>query len=261
MEELKSFREQNHTTETILDKINWKYYDIGNMGSDIAIVFLHGTIGNEEIFWIQMESLMSTYRIISFDLPPIIGVDALSQGIYEILSKFNVKRIVLIGTSFGGYLAQFFSFKYKEMVQKLVLSNTFKTTHLYNQKYKRLLMLEKLIPTFLIKRFMRKGLLSLEHERTRDYLLSQLKHQLTKKTLMARLKSFITDVELNNAPIDQVLIIETIKDPLVPEQLQDELKKAYPEASVKTFGKEANHFPYLTMGDDYTRTLIDFLEN
>ena len=149
-----------------------------------------------------MQSLMGSYRIISFNLPPIIGVDALSRGIHEILDKLNVRNIILVGTSFGGYLAQFFSSEYKEMVQKLVLSNTFITTHLYKQKYKKLLKIEKFIPTFLIKRFMRKGLLSIEHDPTRDYLLVQLEQHLSKKVLMARFKSFIRKEVINKAPIE-----------------------------------------------------------
>lgn len=204
---------------------------------------------------------MNKFRIVSFNLPPIIGVNELSQGVHEILNRLKIKRIVLVGTSFGGYLAQFFSFKYQEMVQKLVLSNTFITTHLYNQKYKRLLTIEKLIPTFLIKRIMKRSLLSIEHAQTQEYLLIQFEHHLSKKTLMARLKSFITNEVLNKAPIDHILIIETSDDPLVPKKLQDELKEAYPKASVKTFEKEANHFPYLTKGDEYTQILMKFIQS
>ncbi|MFX1516457.1 MAG: alpha/beta fold hydrolase [Promethearchaeota archaeon] len=260
MTDLKSFQQQHETKEVVSNNTKWQFYDIGEATSDYVIVFLHGTTGNGEIFWIPMQSLMSSYRIVSFNLPPIIGTNELSRGIHEILNKINVKKIILVGTSFGGYLAQKFASEYKEMVHKLVLSNTFITTYFYNQKYKRLLMIEKIIPTFLIKRIMKRSLLSIEHDQTREYLLIQLEEHLSKKTLMARLKSFITNEGLQKAPIDQVLIIETLEDPLVPKQLQDDLKKAYPEASVKTFYKEANHFPYLTMGDEYTQVLEQFIE-
>lgn len=261
MEDLKSFQQQHETVEIVRNNVKWIFYDLGNKESDFAVVFLHGTTGSEGIFWIPMQSLMNKFRIVSFNLPPIIGVNELSKGIHEILDRLQIKRIVLIGTSFGGYLAQFFSFKYQEMVQKLVLSNTFITTHLYNQKYKRLLKTEKLIPTFLLKRIMKRSLFSIEHSSTQEYLLFQLEHHLTKKTLMARLKSFITSEVLIEASIDHILIIETTDDPLVPKQLQDELKKAYPKASLKTFEKEANHFPYLTRGDEYTQILLKFIQS
>ncbi|MFW9904746.1 MAG: alpha/beta fold hydrolase [Candidatus Thorarchaeota archaeon] len=261
MENLESFQQQHKTNEVIINNVKWVYYDLGDAESEFAVVFLHGTTGSEEIFWIQIQSLLVSYRIVSFNLPPIIGVNDLSRGIHEILYRLNIKKIVMVGTSFGGYLAQSFSFKYKEMVHKLVLSNTFITTQLYNQKYKKLLMIEKIIPTFLLKRIMKKSLLSIKHIPTQEYLLFQLEHYLSKKTLIARLKSFITNEVLKEAPIDHILIIETLDDPLVPKQLQDELKRAYPEASVKIFEKEANHFPYLTKSDEYTQILMKFIQS
>ncbi len=261
IDDLKTFRTQQKGMEIKINNSTWKYYDMGDEKSEFAIVFLHGTTGSREIFWLQMRFLMSTFRVISLDIPPIRGIENLSQGIYEILDGIGVKKVVLVGTSFGGYLAQFFTSKY-EMVEKLVLSNTFITTHLYHQRYKRLLSFEKLIPFFLIKRIMKKSLQTIEHDQTRKYLLAQLNHHISKTTLMARLKSFVTDEVLEKAPLDpknQILIIETIEDPLVPRQLQEELKKTYPQATVKEFNKEANHFPYLTMSDDYSQILNDFL--
>ncbi|MFX1284168.1 MAG: alpha/beta fold hydrolase [Promethearchaeota archaeon] len=259
MDDLNTFRQQQKAKKIEINDTKWEFFDFGEKDSEFALVFLHGTTGSREIFWLPMKSLMSKYRVISFDLPPIVGVENLSLGIHEILSKNDIKKTVLIGTSFGGYLAQFFCSKYNKMVEKLVLSNTFITTHLYHQKYKKLLLVEKLIPTFLIKRFMKKSLLTLEHDQTREYLLNQLEQNITKKILMARLKSFITTRIIEVTPPDQVLIIETEDDPLVPKQLQNELKEAYPHAIVKTFSRKANHFPYLTMSDEYTQILIDFL--
>jgi len=260
IEDLNTFRQQQQAQEIELNDTKWEFYDIGEKNSEFSIVFLHGTTGTKEIFWLPMRSFMNKYRVISFDLPPIVGIENLSLGIHEILIRIDIQKIILIGTSFGGYLAQHFCSKYNEMVEKLVLSNTFITTHLYHQKYKKLLSIEKLIPFFLIKRFMKRSLMTLEHDQAREYLIVQLDQSLTKKALMARLKSFITTRTIEVAPSDQVLIIETENDPLVPKQLQNELKEAYPHAIVKSFNKKANHFPYLTMSDDYSQILIDFLK-
>ncbi|MFX0064145.1 MAG: alpha/beta fold hydrolase [Candidatus Hermodarchaeota archaeon] len=261
MDDLEKFRDQQTSKEIILNSISWKYYDTGTHVSEFAIVFLHGTTGSKEIFWLQISSLMNKYRVISFDLPPIVGVEKLAEGIHKILIRIGIKKILLLGTSFGGYLAQFFCSKYSEMIDKLVLSNTFITTHVYYQKYRKLLLIEKLIPVILIKRIMKKGLLTIVHNQTREYLIDQLERNLTKKILMARLKSFVTDKVISKPPIEQVLIIETINDPLVPKQLQDELKKTYPQATVKTLREEANHFPYLIISNEYNQILTDFLKN
>jgi len=261
MDDLHRFRTKNEPKLITLDHMVWQYYDIGNQESKITLVFLHGTTGSKEIFWLQLKALQDSYRILSFDLPAITGVDKLARGIFQILKINNIaNNIIVIGTSFGGFLAQEFCSTYEDMVIKLVLSNTFITTDLYYQKYKKVLLSEKLIPTFALKRFMKKGLLTITHDQTREYLLEQLETQLSKRTLMSRLKSFTTDKTLvSRSNSEQILIIETIDDPFVPKDLQDTLKKAYPCAIVKTFEKEANHFPYLTRSRDYNQSLSSFL--
>ncbi len=263
MNDLLKFR-SNHQAKIIThDNLDWQYYDIGNKHSDITLVFLHGTTGSKEIFWLQMKALENSYRILSFDLPAIIGVDKLAKGIFQILRKNNITNdMIIIGTSFGGFLAQEFCSTYENAVTKLILSNTFINTEYYYQKYKKLLLTQKLIPTFALKRFMKKGLLTITHDQTREYLLEQLEHNLSKKTLMSRLKSFTTDKTLvNRSNLPHILIIETIDDPLVPEELQDTLKRSYPSAIVKTFEKEANHFPYLTRSSEYNQSLSNFIRD
>jgi pimeloyl-ACP methyl ester carboxylesterase len=83
---------------------------------------------------------------------------------------------------------------------------------------------------------------------------------MSKKTLMACYKSFIVNSSIDKALINKILIIETEEDPLVPLQLQIELKNSYPNAKVVTLSKDDNHFPYLTRSNEYNRILIDFLE-
>jgi pimeloyl-ACP methyl ester carboxylesterase len=113
-------------------------------------------MGNNEIFWLQLKFFKSKYRVISFNLPPIKGAEHLVDGIYENLKLNGVKKMALIGTSFGGYLAQVFSTKYCEMVDGLILSNAFITMHLYYQKNKFFLWFEKIISLSFIKRMMKK---------------------------------------------------------------------------------------------------------
>ncbi|MHA2226166.1 MAG: alpha/beta fold hydrolase [Candidatus Hodarchaeales archaeon] len=261
LDDLIAFRAQHLPISTIIDNTEWTYYDIGNKNSNVTLVFIHGTTGSKEIYWLPMRALLKHYRIISFDLPAITGVDKLSEGIFQILSQNEVESIILIGTSFGGYLAQNFSFLHSDMVKKLVLSNTFITTHLYHQKFNKILKLEKLVPEFLLKKVMKRSLLKISHESTRNYLVTQLENNLDKNVLITRLKSFITTEGIKKAPIDKILIIETTNDPLVPIELQDDLKKAYTQANVITLKQEVDHFPYLTLPEQYHQILVEFINS
>ncbi len=60
---------------------------------------------------------------------------------------------------------------------------------------------------------------------------------------------------------DSLLIIETQNDPLIPKSLQQDLRRIYTNAKVHTFDEEANHFPYLTKSEEYTKILLKFLHS
>ena len=54
-----------------------------------------------------------------------------------------------------------------------------------------------------------------------------------------------------------VLIIESANDPLIDKNVREQLKAAFPNASVFTF-PAAGHFPYLNEAKKYNELLRDF---
>ena len=244
-----------------IGSINLTFFDINESQSEKNILFLHGTTGSSEIFWLQLKALKKHFRVLSIDIPPIPDILEISENIHSLLSELKVNSLILVGTSYGGYLAQAFTSLYPTMVSTLVLSNTFITTEIFNQKYRLLLNYQRLIPTFILKSIMKKSLNTIDHEPTRTYLVNQLRSSLKKKTLIARLKGFINDYSMKKVPIDSVLIIETRNDPLIPITLQKDLCRVYSNAEVYTFDETANHFPYLTKSEEYTQVLLKFLHS
>ena len=57
IDDLIAFREQFSSKKTLIDDISWHYYDSGNLKSDLAIVFLHGTVGSKDVFWFPINAL------------------------------------------------------------------------------------------------------------------------------------------------------------------------------------------------------------
>jgi len=225
IDQLVSFKNSYPRKEKQIGFINWTFFDINESQSENTVLFIHGTTGSSEIFWLQLKALKKHFRVISIDIPPIPNIFEISENLHSLLSKLEVKSIILVGTSYGGYLAQAFTSLYPTMVSTLVLSNTFITTEIFNQKYRLLLNYQRLIPTFILKNIMKKSLNSINHEPTRTYLLDQLRSSLEKKTLIARLKGFINDFSMKKVAIDSVLIIETLNDPLIPTSLQIDLRR------------------------------------
>ncbi|MHA1945005.1 MAG: alpha/beta fold hydrolase [Candidatus Hodarchaeales archaeon] len=259
--QLESFRNSYPKTRMQISSIIWMFYDINESQSNRTILFIHGTTGSSEIFWLQLKTLKENFRVISVDIPSIPDIFEISNSLHSLLKKLEINSVSLVGTSYGGYLAQAYASLYPDMISNLVLSNTFITTEIYNQKYKLLLDFQRLIPTFILKFIMKKSLNSIKHEPTRKYLINQLRSSLEKKVLLARLRGFINDYSMEKVSVDSVFIIETKNDPLIPFSLQKDLRQVYSEAEVHTFEEDTNHFPYLTQSEVYNRILLKILNS
>ena len=261
LQQLSDFKEQYPLLKENFNKVMISFYDINEEKPKDTIIFLHGTTGSAEIFWLQLNELKKHFRVISVDIPPVNNIFEISKILRVFMQKRGVTTTFLLGTSYGGYLAQAFCSLYPTMIKGAILANTFHNTDYYNEKYNKLIKIQRFIPTFILKSIMKNGLKTIEHEMTRNYLLQQLQSKLDKKTLMARLKGFINNIQLEKTQVGNILILETIEDPLVPLILQEDLKNTYSIAKVHTFEKQANHFPYLTRSEQYNQVLIDFLFN
>lgn len=259
--DLEAFRRKNKLYSKTIGGNEWHYHDLTDSEDPLpfTFVFIHGTIGNAEIFWLQMRELSKRMRVIGVEVPAIASADGITSGLKQLLDSLGVSKIVLLGTSFGGFMSQYFATKYPETVKGLVLGNTFFSTTLYRRKYRRILRLSRVIPASVIKRVMKRPLTAIEHDATRKYL-AELIAGLSKETLMARLKSFIFEDIPEPPKIEHVLLINTENDPLVPKELQTEITETYPHAQVFTFDSKSGHFPYLIRSGKYTSILLELVE-
>ncbi|MHA1228496.1 MAG: alpha/beta fold hydrolase, partial [Candidatus Hodarchaeales archaeon] len=257
---LEIFRKKFQLKHKILDGFDWEYYDLGSPESEITFVFFHGTTGCAEIFWQQLITLSEKTRVISFSIPAISGLENIILQINSILDRENAKKIILLGTSLGGYIAQLYTNKYPDQVVGLVLGNTFNKTDLYQKKYNKLLRFHWVIPGFVIKGILKKGLSTIEDKNSRKYLMKLVEETFTKRLLMTRVRNLLSKDSIKPCSLDKILIIETKEDPLVPKELQSDLRQKYRSAKVFTFPKEANHFPYLIQPEKYSSLLLDFLQ-
>ncbi len=107
--------------------ININYLDYGK-NSNITLVLLHGWGQNIEMMLPIAKYFQTQYRLIVIDLPgfgrsdvpsKVLSIEDYADLINELLTEISAKNIVLIGHSFGGQIALFYSSKYN--VKKLVL--------------------------------------------------------------------------------------------------------------------------------------------
>ncbi len=264
--EFVDFMSKYSRTSQKMGKWTVEWIDSG-VSSEKALVLLHGTVGSPEVFWPQILALGEKYRVISLEAPPTTNVSRLSSIFYEVLKSIGVEECIFTGTSYGGYMAQWFAQAHEEMVIGLVLGNTFHDNKFLIDQHPRIGRILPLLPSFAVKRVVTKGIQrDLETFKDRSefvaYMKWQLQHLAAKK-VKSRLIVVLKSVDHPPTPKFDLptLIILTEEDPLIPKEAQEELKRAYSRAKIETFPKNAGHFPYLTWPDRYTSILDSFLSS
>lgn len=245
--------------------LEWPYLLAGQGPRNL--LFLHGMGGAADIWWQQIEALQPHFRIISMTLPAVHSLEEATAGINQVLEAEDVNKLSIVGTSMGGYLAQYYLSAHPDRVEKVVFGNTFPPNEIYGQENGGLRKLVPWLPEWLVMSQFRSNISKTVspasgHSRLVEaYLLEQYSGLMSKEQFIGRFDIVLDSFAINRAADRQAvpkLIIESDNDPLVYPELRSRLKQAYPEAQVFTFDGKG-HFPYLNEPEVYTEALRDFL--
>ncbi|MFN3741153.1 MAG: alpha/beta fold hydrolase [Anaerolineales bacterium] len=245
------------------DGQRWEYLVAGKRDGE-AILFLHGMSGAADIWWQQIEALKEAYRIIAVTYPPLDSLEKMEAGVLTILDREGIRRTNVVGTSLGGYFAQFLAGRHPERVLRLVIGNTFPPNDILARENRTIGMLLPFLPDWLVLRFMRQSVersiypTSGNDAFTLAYLMEMNYGRVHKAHILARYRCVMQKFQLQDWP-GSVLIFESDNDPLINPTLRAQLRDTYPYAEVYTF-HDAGHFPYLNRPDEYNQQLITFLQ-
>ena len=260
---LLAFRAQHPVQRITVDGQPWEYVAFGD-GPE-TVLFLHGMTGAYDIWWQQMEALSDRYRVVSLTYPPVDTLEGMSRGVWAVLDAEGVDRVNVVGSSLGGYLAQYMMATRPGRIQRAVLANTFPPNDLLAEKNGRLIKILPFLPRWLVMRTFRSSFQNNIYpaagysELVLAYMLEQTYGRMSKAQVVARARAVIEpfappDPEALGIP---VMIIEADNDPLVEAALREQLKQTYPSAEVHTL-HAVGHFPYLNEPDTYTALLEGF---
>jgi len=259
---LQTFR-QTHAAQTLeLRGVEWTYLSLGK-GPE-TILFLHGMTGAYDIWWQQMEALQDEYRVIAITYPAVDSLEEMEQGVMAILDEEGVEHFYVVGTSLGGYFAQYLVTRHPNEILGAVFANTFPPNDILAENNKTIGALLPYLPEWLVMNVLSGSMRESVYPAS-DYSalvlafgLEQTYGRMSKAQVVGR---FHCVVEPFDAPDMAVLgiptlIIEADNDPLVEKALREQLKETYPTAEVVTLSN--GHFSYLSMPDKYTAYLEDF---
>jgi maspardin len=261
---LQTFRAVHPAKSLKIKEVAWEYAAFGE-GQE-TILFLHGMTGAYDIWWQQMEGLQHRYRVISVTYPAVDSLEALSGGVLAVLDAEGVKQAHIVGTSLGGYLAQYLVAYHRDRVLRAVFSNTFPPNDLIAEKNKTIGALLPFLPEWLVIDVLRSSFVkgvypaSGNDELTLAFLMEIGAGRMSKAQVEGRFHCVVQpftapDLDVLKIP---VLIIEADNDPLVEKVLREQLKSTYPSAEVWTL-PAAGHFPYLNRAQAYTDMIATFI--
>jgi len=253
------------TNEIEVDGIRWKYYTGGN--GNKTILFLHGMGGAYNLWWQQITEFENDYNVISYTLPKEINsLKKASEGLLKILEKEGVNQFYIVGTSMGGYIAQYLVKIIPNKIEKVVFGNTFPPNDLLARQNKKQSSIIPLLPEIVFSKLGEKKLneelipAAKNSKLLKDFLssLPSDKKQFKNRYEVVVDKFTATPEEFSIKRIPK-LIIESDNDPLIPLVLRTEIKQLYPDAKVYTFHNEG-HFPYINAAEEYNKVLHEFFK-
>ena len=247
-----------------VNNVEWEYLAMGE--GEETILFLHGMTGAYDIWWHQLEALQADYRVIAVTYPAVNTLAELDAGVLSILKAEGVDKFKVVGTSLGGYFAQYLVANHPDRILRAVFSNTFPPNDLIVEKNKSIGAALPFLPEWLVIDVLRGSFASSVYpasgndELTLAFLNEISYGRMSKAQVVGRFHCVVEKFEvpdLNTLRIP-VLIIEADNDPLVELALREKLKVVYPTAEVQIFSG-VGHFPYLNRASEYTKILEDFL--
>ena len=107
------------------------YYQIKDLETDKAIIFIHGSGGNSNV-WKEQLNIDINYKIIALDLPSHgesdefeeLNLDLYMKVVQNLIKVLKLKHVIIAGHSLGGAVAQNLYFTIPDLISGLILIGT-----------------------------------------------------------------------------------------------------------------------------------------
>ncbi|MEO3386329.1 alpha/beta hydrolase [Mesorhizobium sp. CAU 1741] len=254
---------RRHTEErVVLNGREWGVVDTGGEGP--ALLLIPGTLGRGDIFWQQIEALEGRARILSVTYPASGGVAEWSGDLAALLDDRRIGKAVVLGSSLGGYLAQYIAAAHPARVERLIAANTLYDTAPAKQNPPYVSDLDA-APIEELRAGFGRGLNAWadshpDQKHMVDLLLAEVGGRIPEAELRNRLKGIKNAPALPpvGLPSERIITIEGADDPLIPLFMRDEVRTQLQPAVAYRF-ESGGHFPYTVRPDLYTAILEEQL--
>ncbi len=222
----------------------WPYIDTG--GSGPALLMLPGSVGTCEMFFKQIAALAPTIRVIAVSYPADPDPVRLADGLAGLMDQLGLKTANVLGSSFGGYWAQFVALRHAARVDHVFLGNIFVSPEA--------LFVNPLFAPDFVRDTPAGALQAVWRDRVAQAPESELKRiqsdmlagRQSAENLHARFLGVIAAKPCPPLPIsrERVVVIECADDPIIPPPAREAVRAAYAGAEINTL-PTGGHYPHI----------------
>lgn len=256
------FAARHPEERVVLNGREWGVVDTGGQGP--VLLLIPGTLGRGDIFWQQIDALAGRARVLSTTYPASGGVAEWTGDLVALLDARGIDKAVVLGSSLGGYLAQYIAATHPARVERLIAANTLYDTAPAKRNPPYVSDLDA-APIEELRAGFGRGLTAWaeSHPDQKDMvelLLAEVGGRIPEAELRNRLKGIKDAPALPpvGVPSDRIVTIEGADDPLIPLFMRDEVR-AQLKPSVAYRFETGGHFPYAVRPDLYTAILEEQL--
>ncbi len=121
-ERLATFRRTHVYKELDVRGVRWRYL-VSGQGTRTLLLPSGGT-RMPDMYLLLFEALEPEFRILAPAYPPLPTMAGLVDGVAGIVDAEGLAQVDVLGSSFGGFVAQCFVRRYPSRVRRLLLANT-----------------------------------------------------------------------------------------------------------------------------------------
>jgi maspardin len=258
IEAVDKFRQKTSTEAITLRGRKWKMIDTKSQGP--VLIMLPGTLGNADIFFNQINKLGRKIRIIALAYPLITDIDLICGDIVRLMDQLGIEKASILGSSYGGFVAQVFAQNHANRVNTLFIGNSMTDVDLVRPGFPPIKVLQGTPPRDLRAHIAGQMANWAEPEKTfrqiKAFLHRELMQYLPPRGPKMRLSAIFLrkGMPRPGVPDKQIVIIDCEDDPLIPAVVRKDTTKRYPGAELNRF-PSGGHFPYLTRTKEYNEII------
>jgi pimeloyl-ACP methyl ester carboxylesterase len=268
---LREFRNTHPLKQIDVNGIPLRYYCSGE--GETGLLIFHGAAVNAEFLYKRILDFEKHFKVIAPNIGGFKTMDDFSRAIGKALEQEGIRRLVVMGGSMGGMIAQAYFKRNAEKIDKLILTITMAAHPERNKKWG--LFIIKALPFGLLRPLFKKKLAKLfeveippeaegKVRMLHAHFTETLDTKTTKKNLLSQLKLvFEWNAEAPPGAEDisrwpcKTLLISCEDDPGYKDF--PELLERFPNVTSHVFPKGAGHMVPLVHEAEYLKIIRDFL--